>query len=185
MEIVCTPHTLFKVGLDFSNTNNYCFRNYQMLPCCNILLVDSSPSISIKELFCVPLCLSAFNSDVPVAPSSVRIWRSIQTRVVTILWNPPVQGHAEGSLSSFHMQYHAVSSPSIITMVTTFASNNSYELSNLTPYTYYSVKVAAVSTVGEGLWSKSVVFQTYSVCKWFSFYVCFLVLRALNTLLAN
>ena len=121
-------------------------------------------------LFCFAYLFrfSAFNSDVPAAPSSVTVWRSIQTRLVTVQWNPPVSGQAEGSLLSFVIQYHAVSSPSIITMVTAFASNNSYELSNLVLYTNYSVKVAAVSIVGEGLWSTSVVFQTYSVGKWFS-----------------
>ena len=122
----------------------------------------------IRYLFCF-VCLiffrfSAFNSDVPVAPSSVTVWRSIQTRLVTVQWNPPVPGQAEGLLSLFVIQYHVVSSPSNITKVTT-ASNSSYELSNLAPFTNYSVKVAAVSIVGEGLWSKSVLFQNYSVGK--------------------
>ena len=123
---------------------------------------------------CLFVCLfrfSAFNSDVPAAPSSVTVWRSIQTRLVTVQWNPPVPGQAEGSLSLFVIQYHVVSNPSNITKVTT-ASNSSYELSNLAPSTNYSVKVAAVSIVGEGLWSKSVLFQTYSVGKQFSLYIC-------------
>ena len=133
----------------------------------SILQAQGSNFYSLFVLFCLFnfFRFSAFNSDVPAAPSSVTVWRSIQTSLVTVQWNPPVPGQAEGSLLSFVIQYHVVSNPSNITKVTT-ASNNSYELSNLAPYTNYSVKVAAVSIVGEGLWSKSVLFQTYSVGKW-------------------
>ena len=103
--------------------------------------------------FCIYYYLtSSFNSDVPAAPSSVNV-QSVQARTVEVKWNTPAQGPAEGSILSHVLKYHVVGSPNNITMVTINFNPKTYQLSNLVPYTNYRVKIAAISSVGEGLWS--------------------------------
>ena len=93
----------------------------------------------------------AVNSDVPAAPSSVNV-QSVQSRTVEVKWNTPAQSLAEGPILSHVLKYHVVGSPNDITNVT-INSNPKTQLSNLVPYTNYRVKIAAISSVGEGLWS--------------------------------
>ena len=94
----------------------------------------------------------AVNSDVPAAPSSVNV-QSIQSRTAEVKWNTPAQSSAESPILSHVLKYHVVGSPNNITTVTINSNPKTYQLSNLVSYTYYRVKIAAISSVGEGLWS--------------------------------
>ena len=111
--------------------------------------------------------LFAFNSDVPAAPSSVNV-QSIQTSTAEVKWNTPVQGPAEGSILSHVLKYHVVGSPNNITTVSINSNPKTCQLSNLVLYTNYRVKIAAISSVGEGLWS-TLDFTTDSACKLYLF----------------
>ena len=114
--------------------------------------------------FCIYYYLtSSFNSDVPAAPSSVNV-QSIQARTAEVKWDTEAQDPAEGSISSHVLKYHVVGSPNNITMVTINFNPKTYQLSNLVPYTNYRVKLAAISSVGEGLWS-TLDFRTDSARK--------------------
>ena len=106
---------------------------------------------------------SSLNSDVPAAPSSVNV-QSIQARTAEVKWNTPAQGPAEGSILTHVLKYHVVGNPNNITTVTINSNPKTYQLSNLVPYTNYRVKIAAISTVGEGLWS-TLDFRTDSARK--------------------
>ena len=75
-------------------------------------------------------------------------------------WNTTAQGSAEGSISLHVLQYLVVGSPNNITTVKINSNPKSYKLSNLVPHTNYKVKIAAISSVGEGLWSEFVDFKT-------------------------
>ena len=94
----------------------------------------------------------AVNSDVPAGPSSVNV-QSIQARTAEVKWNTPAQSSAEGPILSHVLKYHVVGSPNNITTVTINSNPKTYQLSNLVLYTNYRVKIAAISSVGEGLWS--------------------------------
>ena len=79
-------------------------------------------------------------------------------------WNQPAQGPYEGSISSYLIKYHAVTSPNSVTSVSIAAEHTTYKFVNLAPNTKYSMKIAAVSNVGEGLWS-TLSFSANSACK--------------------
>ena len=114
--------------------------------------------------FCIYYYLtSSFNSDVPAAPSSVNV-QSIQARTAEVKWDTEAPGPAEGSISSHVLKYHVVGSPNNITTVPISFNPKTYKLSNLVPYTNYRVKIAAISSVGEGLGS-TLDFRTDSARK--------------------
>ena len=79
-------------------------------------------------------------------------------------WNQPAQGPGEGSISSYLIKYHAVGSPNSVTSVSIAPENTTYKFVNLTRNTKYSMEIAAVSNVGEGLWS-TLQFTTNSASK--------------------
>ena len=79
-------------------------------------------------------------------------------------WNQPAQDQGEGSISSYLIKYHAVGSPNSVTSVSIPPENTTYKFPNLAPNTKYSMKIAAVSNVGEGLWS-TLNFSTNAACK--------------------
>ena len=79
-------------------------------------------------------------------------------------WNQPAQGPGEGSISSYLIKYHAVTSPNSVTSVSIAAEHTTYKFVNLARNTTYSMKIAAVSNVGEGLWS-TLNFTTDSPCR--------------------
>ena len=109
--------------------------------------------------------LFAFNSaDVPDAPSSVKV-NDIQSRTVAIEWRKPKQDKLEGAIASYLIKYHVVSNPNNVTTVSIAPTPTSYKLSNLVPYTNYSMQIAAISSVGEGVWSELMDFTTDSACK--------------------
>ena len=104
------------------------------------------------------------NADIPAAPPSVKM-QCNQGKIDSVVeWNQPAQGPGEGSISSYLIKYHAVGSPNSVTSVSIAPENTTFNFVNLTPNTKYSMEIAAVSNVGEGLWS-TLKFTTNSACK--------------------
>ena len=104
------------------------------------------------------------NADTPTAPSSVEM-KCKQGKIDAVVeWKQPPQGQGEGSISSYLIKYHAVGSPNSVTSVSIAPENTTFNFVNLTPNTKYSMEIAAVSNVGEGLWS-TLKFTTDSPCR--------------------
>ena len=70
----------------------------------------------------------------------------IQDQTATLIWTAPDPGNA--SITSYTIYY---SNGEKELKVTSKTRTNTFELSNLTPDTNYTVKIVAVSALGEGL----------------------------------
>ena len=106
----------------------------------------------------------SLNADTPTAPSSVEM-KFKQGKINAVVeWKQPPPGQGEGSISSYLIKYHAVTSPNSVTSVSIPSEQTTYKFVNLTRNTAYSMEIAAVSNVGEGLWS-TLEFTTNSARK--------------------
>ena len=83
--------------------------------------------------------------DLPDAVRDLRA-KAIQDQTATLTWTAPYPGNA--SITSYTIYY---SNGVRELNFTSKTRTNTFELSNLTPDTSYTVKIVAVSALGEGL----------------------------------
>ena len=106
----------------------------------------------------------SLNADVPAAPPSVKK-QCIQGIIdLVVEWGQPAKNAGEGSILHYVIKYHPVMSPNSVISVSIAPENTTYKFVNLMPNTTYSMEIAAISCVGEGLWS-TLKFTTNPACK--------------------
>ena len=84
----------------------------------------------------------------------------VYSTTITVYWGPVDCIHNNGDITGYSVQYGEVGSVSLDTMFVSGGSVMKTNISNLMPSTTYAVKVAAVNSAGNGIYSTSVEVET-------------------------
>ena len=91
------------------------------------------------------------------APTSVSV-SEVTSSSITVQWGAVPCIHRNGDITGYSVQYGVVGSES--TQTISVSGDFSGVISNLEPPTNYSIKVAAMNSVGIGPYSDAVIAQT-------------------------
>ena len=96
----------------------------------------------------------SYMSPLHVAPTGAPAWlnsTSVESRVISVVWGTVPCPHQGGPIIGYRLRYS--NGTSIVN--TTGEGSRQHMLTGLTPFTSYSVQVAAVNDGGTGLYSDS------------------------------
>ena len=104
----------------------------------------------------VGLCLGLFPSPAPNGAPSTLNSTSVESRSLTVLWGTVPCPEQRGSITGYRLRYS--NGTSIVD--TTGEGSRQHVLTGLTPFTSYSVQVAAVNAGGTGPYSTALIVET-------------------------
>ena len=87
----------------------------------------------------------------------------VKARTVLVTWTSYSPGEDEAPTTRITVQYRNSTSPYHLAILP--GNPSSKELTNLKPFSNYSVTVMASSVLGDGLWSDVVTFETLTASK--------------------
>ena len=99
---------------------------------------------------------TAYLSPAPTGAPEEFTSSSVESRSLTVLWGAVPCPNQRGSITGYKLQY---SNGSFI-VSTTGEESRQHVLSGLTPFTSYSVQVAAVNAGGTGPYSTALTVET-------------------------
>ena len=100
--------------------------------------------------------MSTFSAPT-VAPGGLNI-TSVDRRSLSVVWGTVPCSHQRGPITGYRLRYSASIGASIVN--TTGEGNRQHVLTGLTPFTNYSVQVAAVNDGGTGPYSTPLTVET-------------------------
>ena len=106
-------------------------------------------------------CIS--HSPVPNGSPQNIIATDLLSRSVTLTWNPPLPEYQNGNITAYFINATVVGSEEMFQLVSPFTI---LEIDTLTPYTTYSILIAASTVVGSGPFSTVLTIQTPQDGKW-------------------
>lgn len=102
-------------------------------------------------------CLSLFSSAVPTGEPTVVRLNALNSSAIYISWHPPLYHHRNGIIRNYIVKLSSVKSGHNATYV---VYSEEIVISDLDPFSVYSVGVASENSVGIGPYSRYELVQT-------------------------
>lgn len=109
------------------------------------------------------------NEGPPSAPPTSIKLALVKAVEVLITWKPPISETLNGVLRSYIIEWRRISDGNV-SNITLNGSQNSYNISNLKPFTEYKIRIAA-QTVGKGPFSAWEIIKTNETSKNYLLYL--------------
>ena len=107
------------------------------------------------------VCLTLYTAP-SAAPTSVSVPEEhVTSSTITVQWGAVDCIHHNGNITGYSVRYGVQGSGSTQTRDVSGGSVTEATISSLMPSTTYSIQVAAVNSVGTGVYSGTIIIETY------------------------